>query len=38
MLVLGLIVLGSFANISIIGLIIQPPAELLFRLFTGMSF
>jgi len=38
MLVLGLIVLGSFANVSIIGLIIQPPAELLFRLFTGMSF
>lgn len=38
MLVLGLIVLGSFANVSIIGLIIQPPAELLFRLFTGMGF
>jgi Zn-dependent protease len=38
MLVLGLIVLGSFANVSIIGLIIQPPAELLFRLFTGINF
>ncbi|HVP58854.1 MAG TPA: site-2 protease family protein [bacterium] len=38
MLVLALIVLGSFANVSVIGLIIQPPAELLFRLFTGMRF
>jgi Zn-dependent protease len=38
MLVLGLIVLGSFANISIIGLIIQPPAQFLFRLFTGVGF
>jgi Zn-dependent protease len=37
MVVLGLIILGSFANISIVGLIIQPPAERLFRLFTGMS-
>ena len=38
MLVLGLIVLGSFANISIIGIVIQPPAEFLFRLFTGVRF
>jgi Zn-dependent protease len=38
MVVLGLIVLGSFANISVIGLVIQPPAEFLFRLFTGAGF
>jgi Zn-dependent protease len=34
--VLGLIVLGSFGGVSIIGLIIQPPAAFLFRLFTGL--
>ncbi len=36
--VLGLIVLGGFGGVSIIGLIIQRPAAFLFRLFTGPGF
>jgi Zn-dependent protease len=38
LIVLGLIVLGGFGGISVIGLVIMPPAAFLFRLFTGLNF
>ena len=36
LLILGLIVAGSFSGVNVIGLVIGPPTSLLFRLFTGL--
>jgi Zn-dependent protease len=38
LLILGLIVVGGFGGVPVIGMIIGPPARLLFRLFTGIGY